>query len=205
MKYGLAITTAPAEEPLTLAEAKTHLRVDFDDEDDSITALIKSARVRIEHETGRQLITAVYRMRMDRLPSGNGMILIPRAPLQSIDAMSYIDVDGDSQTLVENTDFVVDSDREPARIRLAYNKTWPATRKQPNAVTIDFTAGYGAAEDVDELIKDAMRLTIGQNYEFREELISGTIVAQIPRGAESIITLYQISDELDEYGWSEED
>lgn len=204
MKYGLAITTAPAEEPLTLGEAKAHLRVDFDDEDSTITALVASARKRFEEETGRQLVTAQYRMRIDRLPTGNGIILIPKAPLQSIETLSYVDVDGDTQTLTENTDFVVETDREPGRIRLAYNKTWPACRKQPNAATIDFTAGYGAAVAVDELIKDALRLTIGANYEFREDLIAGTIIAKIPRGAESIITLYNIGDELLEYGWSED-
>lgn len=205
MKYGLSLQTPPAEEPLTLPEAKSHLRVDFADEDTGITGLIASARKRFEDETGRQLITAQYRMRFDRLPTGEGIILLPKAPLQSVETLSYIDVDGNSQALTENTDFVVETDREPGRIRLAYNKTWPSCRRQPNAATIDFTAGYGAAAAVDELIKDALRLMIGQNYEFREELISGTIIAQIPRGAASIMTLYDIGDELLEYGWSEED
>lgn len=60
MAVGIRQTVAPAEEPVTLAEAKAHLRVSGTDEDAYIDALVKAARGRAESLTRRQLITATY-------------------------------------------------------------------------------------------------------------------------------------------------
>jgi peptide/nickel transport system permease protein len=50
-------TTAPASEPITLTEAKAHLRVDFDDDDTLITAMIAAARGYVEEHCNRALLT----------------------------------------------------------------------------------------------------------------------------------------------------
>ena len=55
------LITGPIDEPITLAEAKAHLRVTIDNEDDLITRLIKGARESFERETGRQLLTAAMK------------------------------------------------------------------------------------------------------------------------------------------------
>jgi uncharacterized phiE125 gp8 family phage protein len=196
--HGLALTSPPAVEPLTLTEAKAHLRVDGTDDDATVAAYLSAARVRFERESGRQLITASYTLRLDRFPVGLGAIRLPHPPLQSVAEIRYTDADGDAHTLAESTDYIVDTDREPGEIRLAYNKVWPSTRLQPNAVEVDFVAGYGDAEtDVDELIRSAIRLMLGQFFETREDLIVGTIVSQIPRGAASIIASYVVDDHID--------
>lgn len=193
--HGLALTSPPAVEPLTLTEAKAHLRVSGTDDDATVASYLAAARIRFERETGRQLITAEYTLRLDRFPAGMESIKLPRPPLQEVDEIRYTDPAGDEQTLVEGTDYIVDTDREPGEIRLAYDMTWPSTRLQPNAVEIDFTAGYGDAEtDIDELIRGAIRLMLGQFFEYREDLISGTIITQIPRGAAAIIAGYVVDD-----------
>lgn len=197
--HGLALTSPPAVEPLTLDEAKAHLRVSGTDDDDTITAYLAAARLRFEQETGRQLITASYTMRLDRFPRGMDAIRLPKPPLQEVEEIRYVDANGDTQTLTEDTDYIVDTDREPGEIRLAYAQIWPATRYQPNAVEIDFIAGHGDDEtEIDELIRAAIRLMLGQFFEFREDLISDTIVAQLPRGAASIIAGY-VGDDLVDY------
>jgi len=196
--YGLALTDGPDSEPLTLDDAKDHLRVVGDDDDDTIAAYLSAARVRFERETGRQLITASYTFRLDRFPKGQAPIRIPKPPLQEVEEIRYIDANGVEQTLDEDDDYVVVADREPGEIRLAFGTTWPPTRSQPNAVEIDFVAGYGDdTTDIDELIRGAIRLMLGQFFEVREDLIVGTIVAQIPGGAASIIAGYVVDDQVE--------
>jgi uncharacterized phiE125 gp8 family phage protein len=196
--HGLAITSPPAVEPLTLTEAKAHLRVSGTDDDATVLSYLAASRIRFERETGRQLITADYTFRLDRFPRGMAAIRLPKPPLQEVAEIRYIDPAGDEQTLIEGTDYIVDIDREPGEIRLAYDMTWPSTRLQPNAVEIDFTCGHGDAEtDINELIRGAIRLMLGQFFEYREDLIAGTIIAQIPRGAAAIIASYVVDDQVD--------
>lgn len=51
----LKLITAPAAEPITLAEAKLHARADTSAYDSLITALIVAAREECEHITGRYI------------------------------------------------------------------------------------------------------------------------------------------------------
>lgn len=200
--YGLTQTAPPSEEPLTLAEAKSHLRVDTADDDALIAALIAAARAEFEEQTFRQLVTATWQMRLDRFPPGQNALVIPRAPLQAISAITYTDTAGATQTLGA-VNYAAEIDREPGLVRLAYGQSWPATRAQPNAVSVTFTAGYGAAAAVDELIKEALKLAIGAMYEFREDFLSGATIAKLPKGVDSIVTLFNIGDLFTEYGYSE--
>lgn len=64
----LQLISPPAEEPLSLAEAKLHLRVDFSDEDALISALISAARQAAETITARQLVTARWKYILDAFP-----------------------------------------------------------------------------------------------------------------------------------------
>lgn len=200
MDYGLQLTTPPAVEPLSLGEAKLHLRVTDTDEDALIQSAIAAARKQFEEATYRQLITATYELTLPRFPKGKRPIVVPRAPLQSVGGITYLDSAGNEQTLATSR-YVVTASRQPGLVWPAFGYTWPTTYEHPAAVTVTFDAGYGdAADDVDDLIKAAMRLMIGQAYEFREQLISGTIVNEIPTGAQRIVAMYDLGDELTEYG-----
>lgn len=197
--YGLSIVTPPAEEPITLAEAKAHLRVTFDDDNSYITDLIIAARQWFEEQTYQQVITATWDLLLDEFPTGDDPIRIPRAPLASVTSVSYTDTAGDPQTW-SSDDYKVSATRQPGIIRPAYGEVYPIARAEADSVTVRFVAGYGAASAVPDLIKAAIKLIVGQMYEFREELISGTIINQLPTGAQRIIAMYDLGDELLEYG-----
>lgn len=200
LEFGLKQITPPASEPITLAKAKSHLRVTFTDDDDDITAWIRAARAKFEHETGRQLITAGFRFTFDDFPRGGGPIYLPKAPLQQIDSFTYLDLSGDVVEMVEGVDYLVDSAREPGQLYLPSGVYWPLELRQANAIEIEFTAGYGDdPEDVDPLAIAALRLLIGKCYEHREDIITGTSVSELPDGASSIMTLLDIGDELVDY------
>ncbi len=197
--YGLSQSTPPVGQVVATADLKDHLRI-FHDSDDAAIAAIEAAAVRhFEETTYRQLLTAEYTMTLPCFPDGGGEILIPRSPLQSIEQIEIVEPDGDV-VVMDAADYQVLTDREPGRVVAAYGTYWPATRRQPDAVRISFTAGHGAAADVDVLIQHAIKLIVGTWFENREDLITGTIVTPVPRGADRIMTMFDLGDEFDEYG-----
>ena len=170
----------PATEPITLAEAKNHLRVEIVDDDALITALIIAARQYAESETGRSLITQSWRLVLDEFPGGcmssqaktllpGNAILLDRVPVQSVTSIQYLDTGGTWQTL-EDTEWVAELQSAPARVAPGFGKTWPTVVSQIGAVKVDFVAGYGAAAAVPQAIKTWMLLRIGALYEHREEV-----------------------------------
>ena len=172
--------TPPAAEPLTLAEAKLHLRVDADitDDDSLISALIVAARQQAEHRTGRAMVTQQWRYSVDAFPAGSLDLPLPK--LQSVQSVSYLDNNGTRQTLA-NTEYDVITDELVGRIIPAYGKSWPSCREHPGSVRVDYTCGYGAAADVPQSIKAWMLLAIATWYENREALTAGQPVAELPR------------------------
>lgn len=161
---GLVLVTPPAEEPVTLAEAKLHLRVDIPDDDLLIEALLVAAREYVEMYTRRQLVTATWQLQLDTwLPC----IRPPKPPLQGVTEIEYLDT---SETLqaVDPTTYRVDTAREPGRIVLATGVSWPSLAPVPGAVQVTYDAGYGAASAVPETFKSAIKLLCADLYEHRE-------------------------------------
>lgn len=168
----------PAAEPLTLADAKQHMRVDISDDDALITALIVTARQQAEHRTGCALVTQQWRFVVDVFPDDS--IELPKPKLQSVQSVTYIDGDGVRQTLA-GTEYDVITDELVGRIVPAYGKSWPDCRITPGSVQVSYTCGYGAAAAVPASIKSWMLLAIAAWYENREGLIAGMPVAELPR------------------------
>ena len=183
----MQLITPPAAEPVSLAEAKLHLRVDFDEDDALIQALICAARQAAEMLTQRQLVTARWRMVLDSFP-GSGLmgvpagqtftlpghaILIPKSPQQSVVEIRYLDMAGAWQVMPA-ANYTVDSVCEPARITPVFGQIWPIALPQIGAVSVIFDAGYGNASAVPEGIKTWIKLRVGSLYVHREEVASMT-------------------------------
>ena len=66
---GLTLVTAPASEPVSLAEAKAHLRIEAADDDSLIGALITAARQSAEAHMRRALMSQTWRLSLDRFPA----------------------------------------------------------------------------------------------------------------------------------------
>lgn len=178
------ITTQPTGEPVTLEEAKLHLRVDTDADDALITALIKAARQWCEDFQNRSYITQTITWKLDEFPEE---FIVPRPKLQSVASIKYIDTNGTEQTL-DGSYYDVDIYSEPARISLAYGKSWPALRGDINSVEVIYNAGYGDADSVPDRIKAAIKLFIAHLYENREN-VSLAKYEEMPLGVESLLSL----------------
>jgi len=189
----LTVSTPPAEEPITLTEAKLHLRVDDDADDALIAALITAARQRIEAATWRSLITQTLVLRLDEWPAGN-CIELPRPPLVSVTSVQYTDEAG-STTTFASSNYLVSTAGDPGAIVLKSTSAWPtATPQAVDGVTVTYVAGYGEAVDVPQIIKQAILMTVGHWYENREEAVvgAGFTGAKVPFAVQSIIDMFKV-------------
>lgn len=172
IKYS-KVTVQPTEEPVSLDEAKAHCRVSGTGDDVYLTTLIKVARILCESYSGLSFLTQTRVIKLDAFPCSGLPIEIPYGPVQSVEEFTYIDSDEVTQTLVEDTDFVVDSHSDLTK--LVAEDSWPGTFNKPNAVSIETICGYATAADVPEQIKQAILMQIGSMYENRQDEIYGTI------------------------------
>ena len=179
--------TGPTVEPLTVAEAKAHLRVDHTTDDTLIESLIKAARATAEKFQGRGYLNQTYKLYLDYFPAA-GYIELPYAPLSSVTSVVYEDENSDTQTWA-SSNYQVDTKMEPGRIWLAPGITWP--RVEPdriNAVTITYVVGYGATSaSVPENIRHAIRLILSDLYNHRENTVVGQTANEIPFSAQHLL------------------
>lgn len=180
-------TVEPTTEPVSLDEAKSQCRVDTSDDDIFITGLIAAARDYVEKTARRAFITQTWRLSLDEWPCGDE-IELPKPPLVSVSSIIYKDTVG-AQTTLSSSTYIVDTDSEPGRVKLAYGESWPSDTLYPaNPIQITYVAGYGVAAAVPQWAKQAIKLLIGHWYENREETIAATI-KNIPLGVDSLIWL----------------
>lgn len=195
----LKVITPPLLEPVTLAEAKKHLRLEITDDDELVTEQLTAARELSELWIARSFLSTAWRLTLDHFPwylyanqtldpAGSQPyswlerpipgtllpILLPRADLIAVTSISYVDAQGVTQVLAPEL-YQVEAGA-PGRIVPAYGKAWPTARTQPAGVTIDFTAGYGpSADDVPKILKAAIKLLLGHLYENREATMEITL------------------------------
>lgn len=186
----LELIAAPATQPVELAEVKTRLRIDGSDDDAGVTRLIAAATSHAESICQRAFVTQKWALILDTFPAC-GPITLPLPPLQSVEAIEYVDADGATQTLAP-ADYLVDKAGLVGRVHLAYGKTWPSPRAQPMAVRVEFTAGYGAAAAVPSDLVSALMLLIAHWDQNREAVLVGTISAPLPMGVEALLSPYVV-------------
>lgn len=194
--WTLELKTAPGSEPITTTTAKSHLRVSVADDDTLIDNLVKAAREYAETATRRALITQTWLLKAGGFPSlSNAVIHVPLPPLQSVTSIKYVDTNGDSQTWASSKYDVSAPKGKHAkhgRIALAFGETWPSTRAQIDAVTIEFKAGYGdATSDVPQGIVLGMLLLLAHWYDHREAVAHAQTVIEVPLGAKALLHSYR--------------
>lgn len=183
------LLSGPAAEPVTLAEAKQFIRVEHDDDDDVITALIAGARIHIETLTRRALITQTWRIVRDAWPENGRLALLP-VPLVELVAVR-IWANGTTQT-IDLAGFALDSASAPAMLVFTRGTLMPPER--PSAgIEIDMTCGYGdAAEDVPEPMRQAIRMLVAHWYENRGMVTLGQEVATVAATVAALIGPYRV-------------
>lgn len=186
------LITPPAVEPVTLAEAKAHLRLEHSLDDAYVTTLIQAARQYVEKVCWRGLVTQTWELVIDEFPASD-YIELPKGELQSITSVSYVDANGVTQTFA-NTDYEADTVTVPGRIMLKYLMSWPSgARSVWNAVRIQYVVGWADAAAVPAPIKQAILLLVSQMYEHRTPEVVGTIMAAVSFSFGALLAPYRLA------------
>jgi uncharacterized phiE125 gp8 family phage protein len=182
------IYSGPIIEPVSVLEARNHLRIVVDEDDELIASLIQAAREQCEAEARRSFTTRTYEAILDDWPSKR-FIKLPQPPLVSVTSVSYIDylnVTG----VMSASEYFLDTYSEPGRLCLTDSGEWPSITLRPFAgIIIRYVAGYGDPLQVPEVYKRAMLLMIGHLYENRETVIvqQGVAAIQIPQTVKMLL------------------
>lgn len=210
-----------ALEPVTVEEAKSHIRLEITDDDAAllveeakIASLITASRQLCEGWFSRSLITTSLRLMMPGFGGFGGSfggygsrfrwvgdiperylaapgapIKLPWADVIAVSSLTYLDVNGDTQTLNPANYQVVTG--APSRIWPIYGTSWPSSRWQADSVVIDFTAGYGpTASTVPESTKAGLLLLLGHLYENREGTVTSSIgLKEAPLGVQTLLAM----------------
>lgn len=179
MWYPATITTAATGEPVSDAEAKAQAVIDFADDNDLVTRLIKAARAHVERYCGVRFATQTVSVACDQFAD---MCRFPEAPATSITSIKYFDTDGAEQTLAASVYELRADGLEPS-IALKYGQSWPAIRPG-SRITVVAVVGYAAAPDD---VKHAILLLIGHWYLTREAVSVGSTVATVPMGVDALL------------------
>ena len=168
--------------PITLEEAKAHLRVTITEEDDLITQQIKEAVSLVEGICLRSLVQTTYRLTADCLPSNTirQRLYLKRPPVVSIGSFKVIAQDGSEKTMIAGTDYYQSlAGKWPY---LCPVQTWPQISARPEAVEVIYTAGPDVA--LPDRVKIAIKAILGMLYEHRNESVP-VVLNELP-GASNI-------------------
>jgi uncharacterized phiE125 gp8 family phage protein len=181
------VETAPTEEPVSLAEMKLFARIDIDDDDALISALISAARTTVEEQTGRTLASTTRNAWLDCVPSRYKYALSYR-PIISVEHIMSIDEDGTEEE-VDSGDIILDGANGIVAVDSTAN---PITSTRSfNAFNIQYIAGYGAAADVPEWAKLAVKMIAAHWYEHRESHQEESI-KNVPYTAQLLIDQHKV-------------
>lgn len=185
------LVTGPSVEPVTTAEAKTHLRVSGSSQDTYIDTLIKTARFNVEKYLNRVLINQDWKVYYNRWCNE---LLIPFGKLNSVASVKYRDLSGTLQTLTADDYYWVVTTEDPGRIIRKYDATYPELQYgRPDAIEIAFNAGYGAAATaIPDDIRHAVKLLITDYYEHRGSVVIGTTAGKIPDHVTALLHPYKL-------------
>jgi uncharacterized phiE125 gp8 family phage protein len=186
------IDVAEFEEPVTLEEARLHLRIDAPagaehPEDALVQSLVTAARQAAELFTARWFAQRECELVLDCLPA---LIHLPLAPVVSIVSVGYVGLDGAAQVLDPLAYRLYAHPDEP-EVALDPAFALPDMRMQRGDVRMRVLAGHGPGHPLPRAVVQAMLLTVGHLYTNREDVVTGTIATQLPQGSQALLWPYR--------------
>lgn len=183
------LDTPPDDEPVTLAEAKSYLRVTFNDDDTFIEdILIPAARKSVEKYLNRSLVEQTWKAFLDCFPKNE--IRLSKGKVTAITHIKYY-LNGVLETL-NSSNYIKGAGNGICEIAPSENETWPSTDLRKGAIEIEFVAGYGEPADVPEDIKLGILLTASHFYNNRSLITFGANVMEVPRTGVFLLRPYRI-------------
>ena len=159
------LNTAPTIEPVGPQDLIEHSRIDAHEEDAYLTTLLAEGREAVEEITWRKLITQTWDQSYD---GWEDPLKIAWAPVSSITSVTYVDADGDTQTLAD-TVYELGDNNSLGIVRRKYDQVWPTIRGHADDITVQYVCGYGTtAADVPWQLRAAIRIHAAHYWIHRE-------------------------------------
>ncbi|NIF80142.1 hypothetical protein F3J20_22570 [Paraburkholderia sp. Cy-641] len=206
MTFGLSrVAGDEVNEPVSLADAKLHLRVDVDDDDDLIGSMITSARTSCEARMQRSILPQSWTLTQSSfghswfenhdVPHRYGLvfspdwyrmhscrhtdsIVLPHPPIRSVDSVQYLNPDHQRVPL-DPTAYRLAVIGEMLALLRPVGAAWPRTAHEPDAVIVTYSAGWVEPAQIPAPIISWIKLRIGALYENREEYSAGQPVPEL--------------------------
>ena len=173
----------PAVEPVSLPDAKAHLRLDHAADDGLVESLIIAARTHVERETGIAAIEQTWRLYLDDWPADR-CVRLRRHPVRRIESATIFDAEGDPHAIPGEW-ISLDTVSRPARLHVS-DAAPPGARM--NGIEIEFVAGLAETpNEVPDGIKRAVLMLVAQWYEFRGAFTAKDQPVAVPSGFERLI------------------
>ena len=195
MRPVLKLETAPSGSPVTLADVKSHLRIDHPDDDTILQAYINAVVGLFDGPAGR-LGRAIMRQTWKQIqerPDKNGDVYIDLAPVHEVTGVSYVNGSDHSVVADDVANYnVLDGHSDTVMVSPKFDKDWPSyARDRQDAIQVTFTAGYENAAAVPDPIKQAIYLFVGHLYQNREAT-TDLRLREIPLGVEALLEPYKV-------------
>ena len=188
---GLKVVTPPEIEPIDTLEAKEHLRITHNNEDNVIDALIATAREVCEKKSNRSLMEKTLKLTFNSWPEFP--VELPRPPLIEVVKIEYKNSEG---TLIEwdSANYEIDDSSFIPKTHLASDYDIPSDElSNVNAIQITYKAGYSIRDNIPARYKHAIKLLVGEWYNNREQVVnSGAVPQSIPDGVDVLLGLDRV-------------
>lgn len=186
IQVGSTLIAGPTLEPITVADAKRHCRIDVDDDNASVNDWIKASRAQVEYDTSLKLYTQTWDLTLDAFPSWRQPISLPFGPLQSVTSIKYYDSTNTLQTWA-SSNYTTDTSSATPRIGLTDTGDWPSDLRifQPGLVRV--VVGWASVTSIPENLRHAVRLIIGQLMKSREPVVDSRFAIEVPLGYAALI------------------
>lgn len=186
----LVLTSGPGLEPVSLAEAKAHLRVEDDAEDTLIASLIVTSRLHIEAVLGMAFLTQEWSWIIDAWPD-LAVLRLPLRPVQAITRIRIFGEDG-SATSVPPDRYLLDGLGAPARLVRRRGRVWPQPGISASGIEIGLRVGFASkAQDVPHPLRQAVLLLVAHWYEHREPGELGSPAIPVPDEVSRLVAPYR--------------
>lgn len=174
---------SPGTPPVTLAEAKDHLRVTDDTENDLITALVAAACAAVGEASGRVLALETWEIADFGF---DGLVKLPKSPILALTSVKYY-ADG-TLTTATLGDFRLYQSDDYTFLGPIETASWPISQTRPDGTVVRFTAGYSV---MPETLRHAVLFTVGHFYDNRES-VSEKGKSEVPQSAAYLIGMEKI-------------
>tara|TARA_R110002051_G_scaffold103198_1_gene174957 strand:- start:19102 stop:19713 length:612 start_codon:yes stop_codon:yes gene_type:complete len=178
-----------------LEDAKSHLRVVQNDDDEYIQTLCFAAQQTVEKYCNILLLRTTVIQRGDTFGDIGELYFSPveNSGEGTLTHIKYYDADDVLQTWAA-TNYNFDNFSCPMRIGLApiSGADIPGIARKLNAVEVKYEVGYSTAAEIPKALKQAILILVGQWYENRQVAVVGRSVGVIPMTAQYLMDKYRI-------------